>query len=221
MNGEFFKKLRLMPEQQILVLNAPEGYSEAMQSGAAITPDNAPKKARSYDLVQLFAHNRLELDNFALIALRALKKDGIFWIAYPKKSSGESSDLSRDAGWDVVSKQGWEGVALISMDEKWSFMRFRESAKVSKSATKLPDRTRTGRMEKTKEIKTVRRGIQVPIDLREALEAQPDAQKIFDNLAYTHRKEYVNWIIDAKKPETRTRRLQKAVEMIGAGKKLS
>jgi hypothetical protein len=36
----------------------------------------------------------------------------------------------------------------------------------------------------------------------------------FEKLAYTHRKEYVRWIEDAKKPETRTNRIQKMCEMI-------
>ncbi len=221
MNGEFFKKLRLGPEQNILVLNAPEGYNEAMHAEAGISPDTTPKKAGSYDLVHLFAQNKGELDGFVIIALRALKKDGIFWIAFPKISSGESTDLNRDNGWDVVERQGWEGVALISMDEKWSCFRFRPALKKPVPVTKVPERTRTARMEKTKESKTVRRGLQVPPDLLEALDVKPDARKIFDGLAYTHRKEYVNWIADAKKPETRARRLQKAVEMIGQKKKLS
>jgi uncharacterized protein YdeI (YjbR/CyaY-like superfamily) len=36
----------------------------------------------------------------------------------------------------------------------------------------------------------------------------------FGALSYTHRKEYVHWILEAKKPETRERRLQKTMEML-------
>lgn len=38
----------------------------------------------------------------------------------------------------------------------------------------------------------------------------------FDSLSYTHRKEYCRWISEAKKEETRARRLEKAVEMMRA-----
>jgi uncharacterized protein YdeI (YjbR/CyaY-like superfamily) len=40
---------------------------------------------------------------------------------------------------------------------------------------------------------------------------------IFDKLSYTHRKEYCRWISEAKKEETRSRRLAKAVEMLRSG----
>ncbi|MBV8116310.1 MAG: DUF1905 domain-containing protein [Silvibacterium sp.] len=38
----------------------------------------------------------------------------------------------------------------------------------------------------------------------------------FESLSYTHRKEYCRWIIEAKKDETRARRLEKAIEMLNA-----
>lgn len=62
------------------------------------------------------------------------------------------------------------------------------------------------------------RNVAVPGDFQAALEKNPTAKAIFEKLAYTHRKEYVEWIESAKKPETRQRRIQKALEMIGQGK---
>jgi len=41
----------------------------------------------------------------------------------------------------------------------------------------------------------------------------------FEKLSYTHRKEYCRWITEAKKEETRSRRLEKAVEMLKKGVK--
>ena len=55
--------------------------------------------------------------------------------------------------------------------------------------------------------------------LQQALENWPAAEAklrdAFDRLAYTHRKEHVRAIEEAKKPETRARRIEKALEMIG------
>jgi hypothetical protein len=61
------------------------------------------------------------------------------------------------------------------------------------------------------------RTVIVPDDLRRALARRPTAKTAFDHLAYTHRKEYVQWVESAKKPETRARRVAEAVTRIAAG----
>lgn len=68
---------------------------------------------------------------------------------------------------------------------------------------------------------TEERVVTVPADFQKALKATPTADKIFSNFAYSHRKEYVRWIEEAKRIETRASRIEKAVEMISAGKKYS
>jgi Bacteriocin-protection, YdeI or OmpD-Associated/Domain of unknown function (DUF1905) len=56
------------------------------------------------------------------------------------------------------------------------------------------------------------REVAVPDDLSAALQRRPSARKTFDALAYSHRKEWVRSVEDAKKPETRQRRIDKCVE---------
>ncbi len=58
------------------------------------------------------------------------------------------------------------------------------------------------------------RTIEVPVDFKQALKKAPEADSFFQKLSYTHKKEYVNWITEAKKEETRIRRIVKAVEML-------
>jgi hypothetical protein len=60
------------------------------------------------------------------------------------------------------------------------------------------------------------RVVDVPHDLAKALKAAR-VEKRFAALAYTHRKEFVRWITAAKKPETRARRIARAVEMVRDG----
>ena len=69
-------------------------------------------------------------------------------------------------------------------------------------------------MEKDTDVRTVL----VPKDLADAL-AERDLSKAFEAMSYTHRKEHVRAIEEAKAPETRIRRIQKSVEMIAAKKK--
>ena len=61
------------------------------------------------------------------------------------------------------------------------------------------------------------REVLVPPALAAALDADPAAKAAFDGLAFTHRKEYARWIEEAKRDETRERRVAQAVEMIRAG----
>lgn len=58
------------------------------------------------------------------------------------------------------------------------------------------------------------RTVEVPADFQAALDAVPGASDRFAKLAYSHRKEHARAIEDAKSPETRARRIAKAVEML-------
>ena len=58
-----------------------------------------------------------------------------------------------------------------------------------------------------------------PADLARAIKANKDAQALWDKLSYTHKREHVEAIEGAKRPETRQRRIERAVEMLAAGKK--
>lgn len=66
----------------------------------------------------------------------------------------------------------------------------------------------------TMERGTEERAVEVPEDLAAALTENPDAQKYFDSLAYSHRKEYVGFVTEAKKPETRAKRIARTIEML-------
>jgi hypothetical protein len=53
-----------------------------------------------------------------------------------------------------------------------------------------------------------------PADLAKALDADPVARAAYDRLAYSHKREHVRAIESAKRPETRSRRIEKAVETL-------
>jgi uncharacterized protein YdeI (YjbR/CyaY-like superfamily) len=52
---------------------------------------------------------------------------------------------------------------------------------------------------------------EVPAELADALAGAPDASAAFEALPPSHRREYVQWVAEAKKPETRVSRAQKTV----------
>ncbi|HEY3765609.1 MAG TPA: YdeI/OmpD-associated family protein [Gaiellales bacterium] len=55
------------------------------------------------------------------------------------------------------------------------------------------------------------RTVDVPDDLADALAADPAVRAAFDAMSYTHRKEWAAAVADAKRPETRARRIAQAV----------
>lgn len=65
------------------------------------------------------------------------------------------------------------------------------------------------------------RTVVLPAELVAAFKEQPGLAATFNAMAYTHQKEYVEWIEGAKKAETRERRVRKAIEMISKGEKIS
>jgi hypothetical protein len=69
------------------------------------------------------------------------------------------------------------------------------------------------------EIDKTPRSVTVPDDLKVLLAQHKPAETAFTGLAYSHKKAFLDWIDSAKKPETRTKRLKDAIEMLAAGKR--
>jgi bacteriocin resistance YdeI/OmpD-like protein/uncharacterized protein DUF1905 len=67
------------------------------------------------------------------------------------------------------------------------------------------------------ELDTEPRTVEIPADLERAFADAPGARAAYDGLSFTHRKEYVRWITEAKRPDTRRRRVAQAVAMLLEG----
>ncbi|WP_288459536.1 YdeI/OmpD-associated family protein [uncultured Chryseobacterium sp.] len=63
------------------------------------------------------------------------------------------------------------------------------------------------------------RVVEIAEDIVLLFNENPDAKVLFDKMSYTHRKEYIRWIEEAKKQETRENRKLKMIQMILDGKK--
>jgi hypothetical protein len=116
-------KLHIKPGNLVLVLGAPDGYLARLQplpEGAEVREE----PGEFFDVIQAFVRDRDDVDEVAELVLEALKPGGILWMCYPKRSSRVPTDLSRDTGWDPLSRAGRGPVAAISIDEVWSGLRF-------------------------------------------------------------------------------------------------
>jgi bacteriocin resistance YdeI/OmpD-like protein/uncharacterized protein DUF1905 len=70
----------------------------------------------------------------------------------------------------------------------------------------------------TVELDAEPRTVEVPEALASALDADAKARAAFDALAYTHRKEFARWVAEAKRDDTRERRVSATVEMLHEGR---
>lgn len=125
------RKLHLREGMRGFVLGAPKGFVLEAPGAAKLTtrPGAGP-----YDFGLAFAKDRDALAKAAPGLVARMREDGWAWLAWPKKSGRIATDLSRDEGWDALWDTGWEGVALVSLDEDWSAWRIRPSTKVKRNA---------------------------------------------------------------------------------------
>lgn len=124
------KKLQMKSGQRAVVINAPASYLATLvplPTGMEI----ATSPEGQFDFVQLFVKDLAQLQELLPSAIQAVKPDALLWIAYPKGSAKTGTDLNRDRLWAAVSEHHLTGVALISLDEVWSAMRFRPSERVT------------------------------------------------------------------------------------------
>ena len=63
------------------------------------------------------------------------------------------------------------------------------------------------------------REVEAPPELASLLEKDAPARAAWDKLSYSHKKEYAQWLTEAKREETKTKRLQQALVMLREGSK--
>jgi len=68
-------------------------------------------------------------------------------------------------------------------------------------------------------IKHAKPPVEAPADLAAALDGNPAARATFDSFPISCKRDYVDWIVEAKRDETRAKRLAQAVEWMAEGKK--
>jgi len=203
----------------LAVINSPKDILTEFKSFKPASSIPAGAKD-SFDFVLLFATNSMELKLEWKRIIPALKNDAVFWVAYPKKSSGMPSDLAgmSSGGWTVHEGSPWQPVASASIDDTWTGVRFKfapklENERKERAAEELRD------SDGTLVVDRINRVIHEPRDLAAVLSKHPEAKAFFDGLSFTNKREYVTWVIEAKKSDTRAKRLTSALEKLVSGKK--
>ncbi|HEK21400.1 YdeI/OmpD-associated family protein [Mucilaginibacter sp.] len=210
------KKLQMKAGQTWLLISPPEDYAAALDplpDGVELffTPD------RQVSGVQAFAKTQSELTAILLQLKPILNDDTILWVIYPKKNSGIATDLEMMSSWDEPAKYQLRPVASAAINDTWTALRFKPEHMVKRSDTSQEAMKQQNTYSDY--IDPVKKQITLPSYLQEALAGAPAAFVNFEKLAWSHRKEYVVWILSAKQEQTRANRITKMVEMLLTGKK--
>lgn len=128
------KKLRLLPEHHVAIINAPPGFL-AQLAPAPADLYTALKPSTLYDAVQLFVNNVDDLRALGPTAIKAVRPDGLLWIAYPKGgATGGATDLPATPSWtkrdvlgDITGETGFKPVAFVKIDDDWTALRFKRT----------------------------------------------------------------------------------------------
>ena len=118
------KKMKLKEGQTAAVLNAPAGYLQEMKPLFAGVKMSI-KGDTHVDWIQIFVHNKAELEEVLPQELKLFKPDTVLWIAYPKKTSKIQTDLTRDTGWAFLQDKNLKWLTLVSINETWSAFAMR------------------------------------------------------------------------------------------------
>ncbi len=214
MNSALHKKLRIGENLSVGLVSEPEGFDDAMfplPPGTKISKSFSSKN----DVIFWFVKTKVELEKSLHDVLAALSETSIIWIGYPKGTSGIQTDLSRDKGWDSIKAiPDICFVSFISFDDTWSVfcIRKKNEADFKREQKKVTREIFEYANSKTK-------NITLPDDLQKILNKNKKAKSIFAALAFSHKREYVEWIITARRDETRKARLQGTIDKLNTGYK--
>ena len=207
------EKLQLKDEKNVLIQGLPSAIEKQfikLSFSKNLTP---LLKTRKIDFALVFAVSQKQLKDILADVVPSLQTGAKLWVAYPKATSKITSDLTRESNWDIISHHGFESVRMIALDNVWTAVRFKkseESPRLSKSFSSLNPAPGVDYKNRT---------IEVPPVLQDLLNKNKSAASFFESLAFSHRREYIEWIISAKRDETRARRLETTLEKLIARKK--
>lgn len=114
------RKLAVRAGDRLAVLGAPDGFAVGgLPPGVEVR-----RQARGlFDVIVSFHSRRADLVRRFPVLLRALGVDGGLWVAWPKRASGQPTDLTEDVVREVALPTGMVDNKVCAIDETWSGLR--------------------------------------------------------------------------------------------------
>ena len=117
------KKLGIKPGTSLLVQHPPDKYFDWISP----LPEGVTLKkstTKEMDFIHTFVKDQKAFKKLFVANKKSLKKDGMMWISWPKKSSGVETDLDENFIRDFGLQQGLVDVKVCAVSEIWSGLKF-------------------------------------------------------------------------------------------------
>lgn len=186
------QKLKIKEGNFIQTINAPDDYKKSL--GPLPASAKIIDSGKSFNQVHWFVKDKAQMEKELKKVLPLIKDDVICWIFYPKGTSKIQTDLTRDKGWDELLKHDMQWISLISFDDTWSAFGMRQKSEADKKKEEKP-RERPIFDYVDPKTKTVT----LPDDFAAALKKNKKQETFFNTLSFSNKKEYIEWIVTAKK----------------------
>ncbi|HEY3040961.1 MAG TPA: hypothetical protein VGJ66_19635 [Pyrinomonadaceae bacterium] len=118
------KKLGFKEGFRVGLVNSPEGFPQelgVLPGGVNISTERLPKPL---DLILFFAESQQVLRREFPRLAKKLNKNGMLWIAWPKKASGVATDLSDNSVRNIGLDAGLVDVKVCAVNDIWSGLKF-------------------------------------------------------------------------------------------------
>ena len=117
------KKLGIKDNFEVVFVNAPENFVAQLDLPATVSVKRI-SQSKALDFIQVFVTGQSALTTaFAQYPAR-LKSNGMFWVSWPKKSSGMQTDLNENIVRDIGLAAGLVDVKVCAVDDVWSGLKF-------------------------------------------------------------------------------------------------
>ena len=116
------KKLGIPSTGRLLIVDAPDHFLELigpLSPGVTL----ARRASGEHAYIHLFAASRKRLASELSRLAPCLRKDGMLWVSWPKKSSGVASDVTEDVVREIALPMGLVDVKVCAVDQVWSGLK--------------------------------------------------------------------------------------------------
>jgi hypothetical protein len=204
------EKLNLKDEKNVLIQGLPSSIEKQFAKLSYAKNVTPLLKSRKIDFALVFAIHQNQMCAILNDVFPALHADSKLWIAYPKAASKIASDLNRECSWQVLQDHDYEAGDQAVLDHVWSAICFKK-LDVAQDQISAEEERANEDFDK--------RLIKLPAELEIFFIKHKKAKDFFKSLPEISQKEYVNWIEDAKRADTKKRRLEAVQQKLLDGKK--
>lgn len=202
------QKLKIKENHTLLTINAPEDFTTVLKPlplNVSITSN-----ATNYQQLHWFVKDKAQLKAELPEVIKRISEKVSCWIYFPKGTSKIQTDLNRDNLYaELKGYENMQFITLVSFNSTWSAFGWRPKNKTDKQKEVTPkERPIFNYIDPEKKTVTL------PEDFKTELNQHESEKAFYETLSFTNKKEYVEWIVSAKKEETRNNRIQEAIDRL-------